>query len=284
MRLPKTPNVPKTSVHIKHLLLPHSNTDSALVFYFCSKCNTMSSKETNCSNIKCSENKGFSKKPSVFVRMPLRSPLQNILLRFPPNRFRQQSDPMYITSLDITAGEIYKTLVKHEGNNFISLVMNVDGIEVSKSSKTSLWIITLVINELEQSEKFKMQNVLVRGVGAGANKPIHEEIQTYLQPIVKELSNLEVEHRFGTSDGLTLVLKVFLLAASMDKSAQALVQNLAEPNASFGCRKCCIMGTFVFTSIEIARNSHQSKKNSLLIQHTITCKRLRIYKERLKLS
>ena len=256
MRLLKTPNVPKSSVHIKHLLLPHSNTDSALVSYFCSKCNTVSSKETNCSNFKCSGNKGFSKKPSVFVRMSLRSQLQNILLRFPSSRFRQQSDPMYTTSLDITAGEIYKKVVKHEDNNFISLVMNVDGIEVSKSSKTSLWIITLVINELEQSEKFKMQNVLVGNVGAGANKPTHEEMQTYLQPIVKELSNLEVEHRFKTSDGLTLALKVFLLEASMDKPAQALVQNLPEPNPSFGCRRCCIMGSFVFTSIEIARNSH----------------------------
>ena len=215
--------------------------------------------------------------------MPLQSQLQNILLRFPSSRFLQQSDSMCITSSDITAGEIYKTVVKHEDNNFISLVMNVDGTEVPKSSKTSLWIITLVINELEQSEKFKMQHVLVGGVGAGANKPTHEEIQTYLQPIVKELSNLEVEHRFRTSDGLTLALKVFLLAASMDKPAQALVQNLAEPNASFECGKCCIMGTFVFISIEIARNSYRSKKNSLLIQHTITCKQLRIHKERLKL-
>ena len=130
MRLLKTSNVPKSSVHIKHLL-PHPNTDSALVSYFCSKCNTMYSKETNCSNIKCSRNKGFSKKPSVFVRMPLRSQLQNILLRFPSSRFLQQSDSMCITSSDTTAGEIYKTVVKHEDNNFISLVMNVDGTEAS---------------------------------------------------------------------------------------------------------------------------------------------------------
>ena len=148
----------------------------------------MSSDETNCSNIKCSENKGFSKKLSIFVQMSLRSQLRNILLRFPYSRFRQQSNSMSNTSSDITAGKIYKTVVKKVGNTFVSLVMNVDSIEVSKSSKTSLWIIIFVIKELEQSEKFKIQNVLVGGIGAGAKKPTHEEMQTYLQPIIKELS------------------------------------------------------------------------------------------------
>ena len=78
--------------------------------------------------------------------MSLRSQLRNILLRFPSSRFRQLSNSMSNTSSDITAGKIYKTVIKKVGNTFISLVMNVDGIEVSKSSKTSLWIIIFTIN------------------------------------------------------------------------------------------------------------------------------------------
>lgn len=251
MRTLKTSNVPKSSAHINRLLLSESTTNFTSPSYFCSKCNNMSSNETYCSNINCDQNKGFSKSPAVFVRMPLLSQIQNILLRFPSIRFQQQSNSTLTCSSDISKGNLYKRVVQEEGENFISLTMNVDGIAIAKSSRSSLWVITFIINELNKSERFQIQNVLVGGIGAGTSKPTREEMAAYLTPVINELLTLENEHRFKTSDGNYLFLKTFLIAACLDKPAQALVQNISEPNGAYGCGKCFIQGMFDLRQIRI---------------------------------
>ena len=202
----------------------------------------MSTYETHCSNINCDENKSFSKQPPIFVRMPLKSQIQNILSHFPSNYFQQNSNSMLTNSSNISEGAIYKKIVEKEGENFISLVVNVDGIEISKSSKSSLWIVTFIINELKKSERFQIQNVLVGGIGASLSKPTRNEMAAYLRPIINELLSLENGCHFETSDGIYLFFKVFLIAGSLDKPAQALVQNLSESNGAFGCGKCLIKG------------------------------------------
>jgi hypothetical protein len=206
----------------------------------------MSSNEKYCSNTACDQKKEFSIKPPVFIRMPLRPQIQDILSRLPSNLFQQNSSSTMSHSSNISEGALYKNVIEKEGDNFISLVMNVDGIEISKSSTSSLWVITFVINELKKSERFQIQNVLVGGIGSGSSKPTREEMFAYLQPIINELLSLEKEHRFETSDGIYLFLKVFLIAGSLDKPAQALVQNLTEINGAFGCGKCCLMGMIEF--------------------------------------
>ncbi|CAF4868677.1 unnamed protein product [Rotaria sp. Silwood1] len=250
MRLLKTRNVPKSSAHIKRILLSESKVDFIRPSYFCSKCNRMSTNETNCSNVNCSEYKGFSEKPPVFVLMPLKPQIQNVLSRFPSNYFRQKSNSTSANSSNISEGVVYKKVLENEGEDFISLVMNVDGIEISKSSHSSLWILTFIINELSKPERFQIQNVLVGGIGAGLSKPTRNEMAAYLQPIVSELLSLENECCYKTSDGTHLFLKVFLIAGSMDKPAQALVQNLTEVNGAFGCGKCLIKGITVPTKPE----------------------------------
>jgi thioredoxin reductase len=67
-----------------------------------------------------------------------------------------------------------------------------------------------------------------------------------LSSIVEELRELEqgyvfVDYRKLPNDQNT-VIKVFLIGACCDKPAQALVQNIAEPIAAFGCGRCEIEG------------------------------------------
>ena len=187
MQLLKAHNVPSSSSHIKRILLPMLTIDAARPTYFCSECNKLSTSETNCTNVKCNENKGFTTKPSVFLRLPLKGQIQDVLARFSALYFAQRCRSNSSDSSDITEGLFYKKIVEQEGDGFISLVMNVDGIEISKSSKSSLWVITFVINELKKQDRFRMQNVLVGGIGAGVSKPSREEIAVYLQPIINEL-------------------------------------------------------------------------------------------------
>ena len=241
MCLLKAINVPKSSAHVKRILLSESTTNVTASSYFCPKCNQMSSSESNCSNSNCQNNKGFNETPSVFLRMPLQPQLQDILLRIPSSQFQQQSHSTSSSS-DMSNGKVYQRILEVENENFLSLTFNVDGIAIAKSSRSSLWVITFVINELKQSDRFRVENVLVGGIGYGKTKPTRQEMAAYLKPIINELLNLENEHLFTFNDGISLFIKVFLIAGSMDKPAQALVQNIAEPTGAYGCGKCSIKG------------------------------------------
>lgn len=156
MRLLKTPNVPSNFAHIKRILVSEETTNFIPPTFFCSTCKTMSNNENKCCNLECKESQGFSENLNVFVRMPLKLQIQNILSRFPSNHFQKLSKHNHDYPSDISQGEIYQHIVKKE-SNFISLIMNVDRIEISKSSKSSLWIISFVINELRKKEKFQIQ-------------------------------------------------------------------------------------------------------------------------------
>lgn len=72
-------------------------------------------------------------------------------------------------------------------------------------------------------------------------KPTQKQINVYLQSIVNELLTLENEHCFQYYDGIEF-LQVFLIVGSMDKPAQALVQNLGESNGDYSCVKCLLQG------------------------------------------
>lgn len=58
-----------------------------------------------------------------------------------------------------------------------------------------------------------------------------------MQPIVQQLEDLE---QGGVCEILseTNAYKIFLLGSINDKPANALVQNIPEPHAAFGCSKC----------------------------------------------
>jgi hypothetical protein len=248
MCLLKVSNAPKGSTNIKRILLSDSTTNFTSPSYYCSKCNKLSSKETNCLNTNCEENKSFTKCPPVFLRMPLKPQIKDVLLRFPSLHLQQQQrSSILVNSSDISQGDFYKKVIKNEEeNNFITLTVNVDGVSIAKSSGSSLWVITFVINELKKSERFQIQNVLIGGIAAGKKKPTRKEMSVYLESIVNELLTLENEHCFENYDGNIEFLKVFLVAGCMDKPAQALVQNIGEPNGAYGCGKCLLQGIIKF--------------------------------------
>ena len=195
-------------------------------------------------NNNCRNKRGFCETPPVFLRMPLQPQIQDILLRFPSLRFQQQSHSALVSS-DISNGKFYQRVLKEENENILSLTFNVDGISIAKSTRSSLWVMTFMINELKQSDRFKVENILVGGIGYGKTKPMRQEMATYLKSIVDKLLILKNEHRFTFNDGNSLFIKVFLIAGSLDKPAQSLVQNIAEPNGAYGCGKCLIKGMIV---------------------------------------
>ncbi|CAF3904140.1 unnamed protein product [Rotaria sp. Silwood1] len=255
------PNAPRSFYRIKRLLLPNpSASTSAFVTYICPVCCEATTSLHHCSNKHCTEHKRFHAPPLYYLRMPILQQLREILDHAPPLNFEQQQEKL--TSdidviNDIYDAEAYQHIIKKEaGKKFLTLIMNVDGIQVAKNSNLSLWIFTFVINEIKRSERFKLKNIITGGIVSAVSKPDRQQMQAFLSPIVRELLILEQGETFqvkGLSENSNLHLKTFLIASCCDKPAQSLVQGISEPIGAFGCGRCELQGE----TVTIKKNSRK---------------------------
>ncbi|CAF1391075.1 unnamed protein product [Rotaria sordida] len=253
LKMLKMSKAPKSFYRIKRLLLPNpSAPTSEFVTYICPVCCEATTSLDHCSNEHCTQHKRFHAPPLYYLRMPILQQLREILDHAPPLNFEQQQEKSASNSdviNDIYDAEAYRNILKKEaGKKFLSLIMNVDGIQIAKNSNLSLWIFTFVINEVKRSERFRLKNVIVGGIVSAVSKPDRHQMQALLSPIVKELLVLEQGEIFtvrGLNESSKLHLKTFLIASCCDKPAQSLVQGISEPTGAFGCGRCELQGKFL---------------------------------------
>ncbi|CAF4096511.1 unnamed protein product [Rotaria sordida] len=74
--------------------------------------------------------------------------------------------------------------------------MNVDGVEVRKGLKRSIWPILFVVNELPLKQRYALENVIIAGIWSGLKKPSRLQMKSIITPIVEELSLLEQGYAF----------------------------------------------------------------------------------------
>ncbi|CAF4001231.1 unnamed protein product [Rotaria sordida] len=261
LKMLKMSKAPKSFYRIKRLLLPNpSAPTSEFVTYICPVCCEATTSLDHCSNEHCTQHKRFHAPPLYYLRMPILQQLREILDHAPPLNFEQQQEKSASNSdviNDIYDAEAYQNILKKEaGKKFLSLIMNVDGIQIAKNSNLSLWIFTFVINEVKRSERFRLKNVIVGGIVSAVSKPDRHQMQALLSPIVKELLVLEQGEIFtvrGLNESSKLHLKTFLIASCCDKPAQSLVQGISEPTGAFGCGRCELQGE----TVAIKKNSRK---------------------------
>ena len=256
MRVLKIPSFPTRFKGISRLLLSDESTPSAPVesIIMCPSCCSISISSSHCDNVECNHHRSYSLPPFTFMTIPILSQLRDILARTSNLNFGHQKQTLTIAGTamhDIYQGDVYREIARKEKDDFLSLIMNVDGVQVSKSSSSSLWIITFAINELKRNERFKMKNIIVGGILSAPSKPSRDHMRVFLQPCVNELIVLEQGESFEVTtmkpDRLVL-MKVFLIGSCCDKPAQSLVQGISEPTGAYGCGRCEIEGT-LFVSL-----------------------------------
>ncbi|KAE8741778.1 hypothetical protein FOCC_FOCC012686 [Frankliniella occidentalis] len=227
--------------HFSHLKAP------VILHHFCSVCYSKLKDEiSECPNIKTHKVK--KTQVSYFLQISLEHQLktifkrkdfcQNILSRLS----RKKSGENNIE--DVYDGQLYKEL---EADGFFSgskkhnltLTWNSDGVPVFKSSKTSMWPMFFVINELPYKMRFKKSNVLIGGIWYGS-KPIANMM---LEPLIDSLSSLgngiEVKP-YESPEKLTV--QCILLAGTADLPAKADFMGLKYPSGSNSCAVCKIDG------------------------------------------
>lgn len=245
------PNAPNSFKQLKRVLLTDSYPSiyQANSFIICPVCLLPSQSSTHCNNSECSEYESCWQRPFEQMHLSILNQLRAIFKSTEIKIEHDAEKPIddgYVR--DIYDGRKYRHIIENEKEPFVSLTMNIDGVEVSKSSSLSLWIVTFAINEIARHERFRLKNIVIGGILSSPTKPSRNLIQRFIDPIVKQLVSLEEGElmEIKTDGGLKMKrIKVFLIASCCDKPAQSLTQGISESIGAYGCGRCELKGIIV---------------------------------------
>ena len=144
--------------------------------------------------------------------------------------------PSYSNIRDIVDGTEYKKFKENEGfltsEDHLTLLFNIDGIPLCKSSKVNMWPVFLAINELPAEKWLSKKDMILWGLWQGKRKP---RFSTFFEVFTDDLINLKCE-------GFTILNKfhpkVILSLGSTDLQGKAYLLSMSHHNGVCGCSTC----------------------------------------------
>lgn len=215
--------------------------------YYCPNClHTVENQNAEkCTIKKCSKSFRGTDLP-YFLQIPI---IEQVQTFFAQTGFYESLQGRFMTGrnnntiADIYDGELYKTLVQNNGPlsqpENLSFVLNTDGAPVFKSSNMSIWPVFLTINELELKQRMLPENLILAGLWFGGKKPL---MSTFLEPLLQEFKQLAGGINCYSPERGHFTFKGYLLCATADLPAKALLCNCVQYNGDYSCWKCIQKG------------------------------------------
>ena len=105
---------------------------------------------------------------------------------------------------DIYDGQVWKDFQVYQlqGRAFLSMphnigsLLNCDWFQPYKHSQYSVEVLYLIMLNLPRPICFKPENFIIAGIIHGPSEPSHNEMNSFLRPLVKELNSLWTGHRW----------------------------------------------------------------------------------------
>ncbi|CAF4644078.1 unnamed protein product [Rotaria socialis] len=152
---------------------------------------------------------------------------------------------------DVQEGEVRRNiavqeLIRDPRKKIVTLLLNSDGIVLKKLSR-SIWVTCMIINELPRAVRFNINNIIICSISVGCSKPKKREFQSFIADWVYELRQLELGFHVSPPNSNKNFVKMYayLIAATLDKPAQALLMNINDPVGFHSCVRCTIRGKYV---------------------------------------
>lgn len=142
------------------------------------------------------------------------------------------------TLSDMKDGSMYRDFVTatRKAGHRISLSWNTDGTHVFKSSRTSIWPIQLVVNELPVPER--MRKLVLAGLWYGKEKP---HMGIFQAPFVQTMRSLVDEGFLLHHKGKEKIFRAICICCAIDSVARAPMQGMKQFNAFYGCNWCLVL-------------------------------------------
>ena len=244
-------NIPSSYKALCTLLRKRSNTHlNPSTHTICPHCEKLSSELHRCTTCDANYSPILPLNIPLFYTYDISRQLEAVLATSQELLLQNKGTFRRKTMRDITDGNMYQSLIENEPGPFITLTMNIDGIQPNKGSDQNLWPVLLVVNEIIGKKRFSLQNLIIAGMWPGPSKPSRSQMSLFLQNSVAELQKLEQGQLFklysAEHNHYYQFIKVFLIGACCDKPAQCLIQCLPEPAAFFGCGHCEIEGKIMY--------------------------------------
>lgn len=153
---------------------------------------------------------------------------------------------------------IFIKLFQSFGDNLVTICVGVDGVPLSRSTRSQFWPILGKIDQL------KNHSVFVIGLFYGVQKPLNLD---FLNDFVNEAIILE-------KDGLNHLGKKFHFRVSSiiaDAPARSFIKGIKNHNSYSGCEKCVQHGEFgksvIYTELDSASRTDESFRTQLHDDH-----------------
>lgn len=139
---------------------------------------------------------------------------------------------------DITDGSEYRRVNSriNRGPYDLTLILNTDGVALSKSSKTHTWPLMFTIAELPEH----LRDIFIIPIGLWCDHKCKPSMNTFLKPFCEKLKKCFNEGVRWTDSvtGNEFVSKIVAPLIIADAPARALVQNIQNFNGKYGCNVC----------------------------------------------
>ncbi|XP_077535918.1 uncharacterized protein LOC144148211, partial [Haemaphysalis longicornis] len=169
-----------------------------------------------------------------FVLFDIPSQLQKLLKGC---EFLDLTEPLEFngTLSDMKDGSMYRDFVTatRKAGHRISFSWNTDGTPVFRSSRTSIWPIQLVVNELPVPER--MRKLVLAGLWFRKEKP---HMGIFQAPLVETMHSLADEGFLLHHKGKEKLFRGFCICCAVDSVARAPMQGMKQFNAYYGCNWC----------------------------------------------
>lgn len=211
----------------------------------CKRCDEIIKKGHSCARCGLGAKKE-SKNNNYMIYIPLEQQIQQTL----NENFAEIIDYLYRkrqagTISDTDDGNLFKKIKKNNPfSHILSLTLNIDGAEIYKSAKNSLWPIQLYQNYLPPNLRFRPENILIVGLYFGKCKP---DVFNLLYPLAKELSVIQSK-KITVHDSRNNEFHTFLpyvVIVSCDLPAKHMLLNFVALSGYNSCSFCLHPGESV---------------------------------------
>jgi hypothetical protein len=242
------PNVPTDFRTIeRNMMFNKENVLQSKRYIVCAECGNKGTSSSKCENVKCKSSTRFTSTPTTLCTFKILPQLTSILDR---HSIMNEPNSDHSKISDVQEGQVRRNVVYQERlfnptKKIINLLLNSDGVVLKKFSR-SIWVCCMIINELPRKIRFNNNNIIICSISMGGTKPKKNQFQGFIADWVHELRQLELGFHISPPNSNDNFIKVhaYLIAASLDKPAQALLLNINESTGFYSCGRCTIQGKY----------------------------------------
>ncbi|CAM4892675.1 unnamed protein product [Rotaria socialis] len=141
---------------------------------------------------------------------------------------------------DILFGYLYGELLKeYSSENILSLILHLDGVGLTRSSKLKMWLFSGSIVELPPIFRYRRYNMILMSIWVAYTEP---KPDLWLRPIISQIQSLKMQG-IVINENINYKLKIY--GVTDDCPVLRLILNFISHNGYYCCWLCYVPGEHI---------------------------------------